>query len=167
VRSASNRLHARASDHIGGVAALKQAKPEAKIIIRAMETALRRCWQPAWSDITRAQWGGLGFEFAQPPSRRLMEDGQRYDVGNLALKVIHCPRSTRPRHVVLFDQPNERYSSACLFAGSIAARICPEVRRSNAGSIMNKLWGQWEMTLRSLQEWDDDHHRAERLTNPF
>src|SRR5437868_7375660 len=56
-------------DHIGGVAALKQRKPNAKIIIHPADEPIydELPNQPAWIGIPGAQWPELGFDFKQPP----------------------------------------------------------------------------------------------------
>src|ERR671927_472487 len=56
-------------DHVGGVAALKRARPEAEIILHAADEPLYfgLPQQPAWIGIPRAQWRALGFEYDTPP----------------------------------------------------------------------------------------------------
>src|SRR6202140_5907261 len=56
-------------DHVGGVAALKKLKPEAKITIHPADEPFYRQLPhpPAWLGIPRAQWAESGFDFDQPP----------------------------------------------------------------------------------------------------
>jgi glyoxylase-like metal-dependent hydrolase (beta-lactamase superfamily II) len=115
-------------DHIGGVAALKKQKPEAKIIIHPADEPIydQLPNQPAWIGIPRTQWLEYGFEYEPPPkAEEHWSDGQIYEVGELSFKVIHCPGHT-PGHVVLFE-PNERkvFVGDCLFAGSIGRTDLP------------------------------------------
>jgi hydroxyacylglutathione hydrolase len=115
-------------DHVGGVAALKKRKPEAKVIIHpADETIyLQLPNQPGWLGIPRSQWSALGFDYEQPPAvDEHWSDGQIYEVGELRFKIIHCPGHT-PGHVVLFE-PNEMkvFVGDCLFAGSIGRTDLP------------------------------------------
>lgn len=158
-------------DHIGGVTALKQAKPEAKIIIHQADEPIydELPEQPAWIGIPRSQWAGLGFEFAQPPKvDDYWQDGQSYEVGNLHFTVIHCPGHT-PGHVVLFER-NERkvFVGDVLFAGSIGRTDLPGGSTEQLlDSIMNKL-----LPLGDDVEVYSGHGPtttigAERLTNPF
>src|SRR6266436_6779349 len=66
-------------DHIGGVAALKKRKPDAKIMIHPADEVIydELPEQPAWIGIPRSQWARLGFEFEQPPRvDEYWQDGQ-------------------------------------------------------------------------------------------
>jgi glyoxylase-like metal-dependent hydrolase (beta-lactamase superfamily II) len=115
-------------DHIGGVAALKELRPEAKIILHAADELMYAglVEQPAWLGIPRGQWQALGFAFDTPPEiDEYWTDGQVYEVGKLAFKIIHCPGHT-PGHVVLFE-PHEKkvFVGDCLFAGSIGRTDLP------------------------------------------
>jgi hydroxyacylglutathione hydrolase len=115
-------------DHVGGVAALKKRKPQAKIIIHPADGPLYQQLpnQPAWIGIPRSQWTAMGFDYEQPPlADEYWSDGQIYEVGELAFKVIHCPGHT-PGHVVMFE-PNEKkvFVGDCLFAGSIGRTDLP------------------------------------------
>src|SRR5437867_5908101 len=115
-------------DHIGGVAALKKRKPEAKIIIHPADEPIydQLPNQPAWIGIPQSQWAASGFDYEQPPrADEHWSDGQIYKVGDLSFKVIHCPGHT-PGHVVLFE-PRERkvFVGDCLFEGSIGRTDLP------------------------------------------
>ena len=115
-------------DHIGGVAALKKIKPEAKIIIHPADEPIydQLPSQPGWIGIPEAQWQAYGFDYEQPPKAdEYWRDGQIYEVGALSFQVIHCPGHT-PGHVVLFE-PKERkaFVGDCLFAGSIGRTDLP------------------------------------------
>ena len=115
-------------DHVGGVAALKRARPEAVVLLHKADEplyfALPR--QPELLGIPRAQWRHLGFEYEEPPPvGRHWQDGEIYEVGELRFKVLHCPGHT-PGHVVLFE-PDERkvFVGDCLFAGSVGRTDLP------------------------------------------
>ena len=91
-------------DHIGGVAALKKLKPEAKILIHKADEWIYEGLpeQPSWIGIPRSQWTALGLVYEQPPKiDEYLQDGQIYRVGELEFTIIHCPGHT-PGHVVLF-----------------------------------------------------------------
>ena len=158
-------------DHVGGVAALKKLKPDAKINLHQGDEFMYRALpeQPAWIGIPRAQWAALGFVFEPPPAiDHYWDDGETYDVGELKFEVLHCPGHT-PGHVVLYA-PKERkvFVGDVLFAGSIGRTDLPGGSTEQLlDSIKNKL-----LTL------DDDvtvysgHGPLttigeERLTNPF
>jgi len=158
-------------DHVGGVAALKKRKPEAKIIIHPADEFIydELPNQPAWLGIPRSQWAEYGFDYEPPPKAdEHWSDGQIYKVGELGFKVIHCPGHT-PGHVVLFE-PNERkvFVGDCLFAGSIGRTDLP------GGSIEQLM----DSLLNKIVPLGDDVEvysghgpvttiGTERQTNPF
>jgi glyoxylase-like metal-dependent hydrolase (beta-lactamase superfamily II) len=158
-------------DHVGGVAALKKLKPEAKIILHKgdefMYVGLPE--QPAWIGIPRAQWRHLGMEFdAPPPVDEYWTDGQKYRVGELEFEVIHCPGHT-PGHVVLFEARERKvFVGDVLFAGSIGRTDLPGGSTEQLlASIKNKL-----LTIGDDVEVYSGHGPTttigeERFTNPF
>ena len=100
-------------DHVGGVAALKKLKPEAKINLHKGDEFMYQALpeQPAWIGIPRAQWAALGFAFETPPPvDHYWTDGEKYSVGELEFEVLHCPGHT-PGHVVLYEP--KRTSGVC------------------------------------------------------
>jgi len=158
-------------DHVGGVAALKKLKPDAKINLHKadefMYTGLPE--QPGWIGIPRSQWTALGFDFEEPPPvDEYWSDGQTFDVGELKFKVLHCPGHT-PGHVVLYAPEDRKvFVGDVLFAGSIGRTDLP-------GGSMEQLLDSIKSKLLTL---DDDvtvysgHGPLttigeERLTNPF
>jgi hydroxyacylglutathione hydrolase len=158
-------------DHVGGVAALKKLKPEARINLHKADEFMYNGLpeQPAWIGIPRAQWKMLGFDFeAPPPVDEYWTDEQTYDVGELQFKVLHCPGHT-PGHIVLYE-PKERkvFVGDVLFAGSIGRTDLP-------GGSTEQLLNSIKTKLLSLE--DDvtvySGHGPlttigeERLTNPF
>jgi hydroxyacylglutathione hydrolase len=158
-------------DHIGGVTALKEKKPEARIIIHQADERIydELPEQAAWLGIPRSQWAGLGFEFEQPPKvDQYWRDGQIYEVGELHFTIIHCPGHT-PGHVILFE-PTERkvFVGDVLFAGSIGRTDLPGGSTEQLmDSIMNKL-----LPLGDDVEVYSGHGPvttigAEKRTNPF
>lgn len=158
-------------DHVGGVAASKKLKPEAKILLHKADEFIYQALpqQPAWIGIPRAQWPAMGFDYeAPPPVDDYWADGQTYEVGELEFKVLHCPGHT-PGHVVLFE-PRERkvFVGDVLFAGSVGRTDLPGGSTEQLmDSIMNKL-----LPLGDDVEVYSGHGPVttlghERLTNPF
>jgi glyoxylase-like metal-dependent hydrolase (beta-lactamase superfamily II) len=158
-------------DHVGGVAALKKLKPNAKINLHQgdefMYVGLPE--QPGWLGIPRSRWAALGFAFEPPPpGHEYRTDKQTYDVGELQFKVLHCPGHT-PGHVVLYE-PKERkvFVGDVLFAGSIGRTDLPGGSTEQLlDSIKNKL-----LTLPDDVTVFSGHGPLttigeERLTNPF
>jgi hydroxyacylglutathione hydrolase len=158
-------------DHVGGVAALKKLKPDAKINLHQgdefMYVGLPE--QPAWIGIPRAQWAALGFAFEPPPPvDEYWTDGQTYDVGELQFKVLHCPGHT-PGHVVLYE-PKERkvFVGDVLFAGSIGRTDLPGGSTEQLlDSIKNKLFSLPDDVMVYSGHGPLTTIGEERLTNPF
>ena len=158
-------------DHVGGVAALKKRKPEAKIIIHSADELIYDDSpnQPAWLGFPRSQWAEYGFDYEQPPkAHEHWSHEQIYKVGELTFKVIHCPGHT-PGHVVLFE-PNERkvFVGDCLFAGSIGRTDLPG---GSTEQLMDSLFNRI-LPLGDDVEVYSGHGPVttigqERLTNPF
>ena len=158
-------------DHVGGVAALKKLKPDAKINLHKgdefMYTGLPE--QPAWIGIPRSQWAALGFVFEPPPPvDEYWTDSQTYDVGELQFEVRHCPGHT-PGHVVLYEAKERKvFVGDVLFAGSIGRTDLPGGSTAQLlDSIKNKL-----LTLPDEVTVYSGHGPLttigeERLTNPF
>lgn len=158
-------------DHIGGVAALKKLKPAAHILLHKADEFIYDALpeQAAWIGIPRDQWASFGMDFEAPPRvDSYWEDGQKYKVGELEFKVIHCPGHT-PGHVVLFEV-NERkvFVGDVLFAGSVGRTDLPGGSTEQLmDSIMNKL-----LPLGDDVEVYSGHGPVttigqERMTNPF
>lgn len=158
-------------DHVGGVAALKKLKPEARINLHKGDEFMYQALpeQPAWIGVPRAQWEALRFVFEQPPAvDEYWTDGQQYSVGTLQFEVRHCPGHT-PGHVVLYE-PSEKavFVGDVLFAGSIGRTDLPGGSTEQLlSSIKNKL-----LTLDDDVKVYSGHGPVttigeERLTNPF
>jgi hydroxyacylglutathione hydrolase len=158
-------------DHVGGVAALKKLRPEAEIILHEADEFMYRGLpeQPAWIGIPRGQWAALGFDYEEPPPLdRLWTDGEVYEVGKLAFKVIHCPGHT-PGHVVLFE-PAERkvFVGDCLFAGSIGRTDLPG---GSSEQLMDSLFNKIVPLGDDVEVYSGHgpltNIGTERRTNPF
>src|SRR5262249_38124107 len=56
-------------DHVGGVAALKKLKPDARINLHKGDEFMYQALpdQPSWLGIPRAQWAALGFFLRRAP----------------------------------------------------------------------------------------------------
>jgi hydroxyacylglutathione hydrolase len=158
-------------DHVGGVAALKKLRPEARILLHKADEFIydRLPEQPAWLGIPRAQWRGLGFDYESPPQvDDYWTDGQNYTLGKLQFRVIHCPGHT-PGHVVLFEAAARKvFVGDVLFAGSVGRTDLPGGSTEQLmDSITKKL-----LPLGDDVEVYSGHGPVttigqERLTNPF
>ncbi|MDT5271920.1 MAG: hydroxyacylglutathione hydrolase [Acidobacteriota bacterium] len=158
-------------DHVGGVAALKRARPEAEVILHEADEPLYFALpqQPELLGIPREQWRHLGFEYEEPPPvERRWQDGETYRVGELEFKVLHCPGHT-PGHVVLFE-PNERmiFVGDCLFAGSVGRTDLPGGSTQQLmDSIHEKILTLGDDVVVYSGHGPDTTIGRERRTNPF
>ncbi|HYY99034.1 MAG TPA: MBL fold metallo-hydrolase [Pyrinomonadaceae bacterium] len=158
-------------DHVGGVAALKRARPDSEVILHSADEPLYFGLpeQPGWLGIPRSQWPRLGFEYETPPALdRRWEDGETYRVGALEFRVLHCPGHT-PGHVVLFE-PNERkvFVGDCLFAGSVGRTDLPGgSTRQLMDSIKDKILPLGDDVVVYSGHGPETTLGRERLTNPF
>lgn len=104
-------------DHVGGNNALKKAT-QADLMIHESDT-------PMLAHLTQAAaaWG-LRAE-ASPAADRLLEDGDRIDVGGIQFKVIHTPGHS-PGGVCLYAKAEKAvFVGDTLFAGSIGRTDLP------------------------------------------
>lgn len=158
-------------DHVGGVAALKELQPQAKVILHRADEPMYQALpeQPAWIGIPRAQWRALGFDFVEPPpADEYWSDGQTFNVGSIEFKVIHCPGHT-PGHIVLFA-PLERkvFVGDVLFAGSIGRTDLPGGSTEQLlHSIMNKLLPLGDDVVVYSGHGPETTLGEERMSNPF
>ena len=158
-------------DHVGGVAALKRARPAAEVILHEADEPLYFALpqQPALLGIPRERWADFGFEYEPPPAvERHWQDNETYRVGRLELKVLHCPGHT-PGHVVLFE-PNERkvFVGDCLFAGSVGRTDLPGgSTRQLMDSIHNKILPLGDDVVVYSGHGPETTIGRERRTNPF
>jgi hydroxyacylglutathione hydrolase len=158
-------------DHVGGVAALKRARPAAEIRLHERDEPLYRGLpeQPGWLGIPRSQWSRLGFDYEEPPPiDSYWQDGETYEVGSLSFRVLHCPGHT-PGHVVLFE-PAERavFVGDCLFAGSIGRTDLPGGSTEQLmDSLQNKIMPLGDDVVVYSGHGPETTVGRERLTNPF
>lgn len=158
-------------DHIGGVAGLKQRKPEAQIIIHPADEFIyeQLPQQPNWIGIPRSQWAEYGFDYEAPPQvDASFADGQVYEVGDLRFKVIHCPGHT-PGHVVLFEPAEMKvFVGDCLFAGSIGRTDLPGGSTEQLmDSLFNKILPLGDDVEVLSGHGPNTTIGYERRTNPF
>jgi len=158
-------------DHVGGVAALKKRKPQAKIVIHPEDEPIYQQLpiQPLWIGIPKSQWREFGFDYEVPPQvDEHWIDGQTYKVGDLNFKVIHCPGHT-PGHVVLFEPAEKKvFVGDCLFAGSIGRTDLPGGSTEQLmDSLLNKILPLGDDVEVLSGHGPNTTIGHERRTNPF
>src|SRR5262249_22002488 len=101
------------ADHIGGNAALKQAFPEAPLVIGANEAHLLL-------DADANLSAPFGMPIVSPPADRLVREGDVVEAAGLRLEVLDLPGHS-PGHVVFVyrGQPTLVFGGDVLFRGSI------------------------------------------------
>jgi glyoxylase-like metal-dependent hydrolase (beta-lactamase superfamily II) len=82
------------ADHIAGNAALKQAFPTAPLMIGRGDA-------PMLTDPNLNLSGPFGFPLTSPPADRLLDEGEKVDVGGFTIEVRDLPGHS-PGHVVFF-----------------------------------------------------------------
>lgn len=115
-------------DHIGGVAHIHGAFPDADIIAHREEAELYYSLpqQPLMMGIQSHQFAALGMDYEYPPPiTRFAEHGGILEIGNLRFEIRHCPGHTLG-HIVLVEQ-NERtvFTGDCLFSRTIGRTDLP------------------------------------------
>lgn len=115
-------------DHIGGTSDLCKSFPQVEILLHQDDEPLYYGLpeQPLMLGIPDFALASLGMKFEKPPElTRNWIDGERYQVGSLKFKVLHCPGHT-PGHVVLVEERNKKiFVGDCLFRGSIGRTDLP------------------------------------------
>jgi glyoxylase-like metal-dependent hydrolase (beta-lactamase superfamily II) len=127
-------------DHIAGNAVLKQAYPEAPIIIGSSDAAML-------TDPLRNMGAVFGFDVASPPADRVVEEGETITVAGISMDVFAIPGHS-PGHVVYVvrdTQPRLVFGGDVLFRGSIGRTDFP-------GGSFAELKANIERVLWSLPE---------------
>ncbi len=106
-------------DHIGGNEALKQAYPEAPLIIGVNDA-------PMLTDSALNMSAPFGFEVISPPADRLVREGDQIDFAGLTFDVLDLPGHS-PGHIayVLRGQPLRVFGGDVLFRRSIGRTDLP------------------------------------------
>ncbi len=115
-------------DHVGGTRALKEAFPDAEVLIHKLDEPLYYGLpqQPLMMGLPQHQLRAMGLEYEAPPKvTRSWEHGEVYEVGDLRFVVLHCPGHT-PGHVVLAEKTEKVvFVGDCLFLGSVGRSDLP------------------------------------------
>ena len=158
-------------DHVGGTLALKNAFPDAEVILHAGDGPLYYGLphQPLFMGISPEQLVPLGLDYDAPPKlTRNWVDGEDYQLGELTFNVRHCPGHT-PGHVVLVEMSNECvFVGDCLFQGTIGRTDLP-------GGSSEQLLTSIDKQIMSLPDdfvvysghGPETTVGRERLSNPF
>lgn len=149
-------------DHIGGNAALKQAFPEAPLIIGANEA-------PLLTDAQANLSAPFGLPITSPPADRLVREGDVVEEAGIRLEVLEIPGHS-PGHIVYLyrDSPILVFGGDVLFRGSIGRCDFP----NSDGPLLlqgirTKLWSLPPTTVVYPGHGPVTTVGHEQRTNPF
>jgi glyoxylase-like metal-dependent hydrolase (beta-lactamase superfamily II) len=149
-------------DHIAGNAAIKQAYPNAPIIIGAGDAAML-------TDADLNLSGPYGVPVVSPPADRMVREGETLSLAGLELAVLEIPGHS-PGHVVylLRGSPNVVIGGDVLFRGSVGRTDFPggSFEQLRAG-IEAKLWPLPADTVVYPGHGPATTVGHEKRTNPF
>jgi hydroxyacylglutathione hydrolase len=115
-------------DHVGGTSSLKQAFPNAEVLLHADDEGLYFALpkQPLFFGLQPDQLAAMGMAYDPPPPiTRNWQHGEEYALGDLRFSVRHCPGHT-PGHVVLAELTHKKvFVGDCLFLNSIGRTDLP------------------------------------------
>lgn len=158
-------------DHVGGVTALRQSFPTAKVLIHEDDAKLYANLpnQPLFLGIQPHQFAALGLLYEDPPEpSAFLSDGDELRLGTLTFEIRHCPGHT-PGHIVLVEQDaGAVFAGDCLFAGSVGRTDLP-------GGSHSELLDSIDRQILSLPDGytvysghgPDTTVGRERASNPF
>jgi glyoxylase-like metal-dependent hydrolase (beta-lactamase superfamily II) len=150
-------------DHIAGNAALKEAFPDAPLVIGAGDA-------PMLTDPMRNLSGLSGVAITSPPADRLVRDGDVLEAAGVRLEVLDIPGHS-PGHVVYLvreESPPVVFGGDVLFRGSIGRTDFPGGDLGQLlGGIRAKLWPLPEDTVVYPGHGPATAVGHERRTNPF
>lgn len=148
-------------DHAGGAAELK-ARTGAPVLGPHLEDKF-------WLDGLEEQSRMFAFPDTKPLTPdRWLEEGDRIQLGNSSLQVIHCPGHT-PGHLVFYDEQGKMAQVGdVLFAGSIGRTDFPKGNHQDLiHSIKNKLFPLGDDIEFIPGHGPNSTFGAERRSNPF
>ncbi len=158
-------------DHVGGTLALHKSFPDAEIILHQDDEDLYYGLpqQPLFMGLSPHQLKPLGMDYENPPNlTRNWQDGEIYNVGNLAFKVLHCPGHTRGHIVLAEEKLRKVFVGDCLFAGSIGRTDLPGGSYDQLlDSITNKILPLGDDFTVYSGHGRETTIGQEKLTNPF
>ncbi|MFL5464285.1 MAG: MBL fold metallo-hydrolase [Gemmatimonadaceae bacterium] len=144
-------------DHVGAIASIKR-KWDVPIYLHPLD---RRLYDAA---ARQAEMYGVPFEEPPPPDREFA-DGQRLELGDIEMTVLHAPGHA-PGHVVIHGNGIALVGD-CLFAGSIGRTDLPLSNPPQLAATLEKISALPAETVVYPGHGMDTTIGQERLTNPF
>jgi glyoxylase-like metal-dependent hydrolase (beta-lactamase superfamily II) len=150
------------ADHIGGNAALKEAYPEATILIGSGDAVML---EDAFANLSAL----FGIGLTSPPADRVVREGDQVELAGITLDVLDIPGHS-PGHVVYLYQGNPVvvFGGDVLFNGSIGRTDFPggDTRLLLEG-IQDKLFALPPDTVVYPGHGPTTTIGREKRTNPF
>ncbi|MFL5555828.1 MAG: MBL fold metallo-hydrolase [Gemmatimonadaceae bacterium] len=144
-------------DHVGAIASIKR-KWDVPIYLHPLD---RRLYDAA---ARQAEMYGVPFEEPPAPDRDFA-DGQRLELGDIEMTVLHAPGHA-PGHVVIHGNGIALVGD-CLFAGSIGRTDLPLSNPPQLAATLEKISALPAATVVYPGHGMDTTIGQERLTNPF
>jgi hydroxyacylglutathione hydrolase len=144
-------------DHIGAIASVRR-RWDVPVYLHPLD---RRLYEAA---ARQAQVYGIPFEEPPPPDREF-EDGQRLELGESELTVMHAPGHS-PGHVVIHGSGIALVGD-CLFAGSIGRTDLPFSNPPQLADSLHKISALTPETVVYPGHGMETTIAQERRTNPF
>ncbi|MFO0908488.1 MAG: MBL fold metallo-hydrolase [Isosphaeraceae bacterium] len=150
------------ADHIAGNGAMKQAFPEAPLIIGQNEASLL-------ADADANLSAPFGLALTSPPADRLVSDGERLEVAGLSFEVREIPGHSPGSVVYVCDQfePPFVFGGDVLFAGSVGRTDLGGNSNQLLSGIKGKLFSLPDGTLILPGHGPATTVGAEKRSNPF
>lgn len=151
------------ADHIAGNAAVKNAHPEAPLIIGAGDASML-------TDADANLSAPFGMPITSPPADRLVREGDRLELAGFSLRVLEIPGHSPGSVVFVCDQFDPAFvlGGDVLFAGSVGRVDFPGGNgRVLLGGIRSKLFALPDATRVFPGHGPMTTIGTERRTNPF
>jgi hydroxyacylglutathione hydrolase len=150
-------------DHIAGNRAIKQAYPDAPLLIGRNDA-------PMLTDAMLNLSGPFGFNITSPPADRLLDDGEKFTVAGVEWEVREIPGHS-PGHVVFVAhaaEPAVVLGGDVLFSGSVGRTDFPGGSFPQlAAGIRAKLWPLPDAAKVFPGHGPPTTIGVEKRTNPF
>src|SRR5262245_46168777 len=149
-------------DHIAGNAAMKQAFPNAPLIIGRNEA-------PLLEDADLNMSAPFGMAVISPPADQLVDDGERLDVAGFSFEVREIPGHSPGSVVFVCDQfdPPFVFGGDVLFAGGVGRTDFGGNAPQLLSGIRAKLFSLPDATLIRPGHGPGTTVAAEKRSNPF
>jgi hydroxyacylglutathione hydrolase len=149
-------------DHIAGNGAMKEAFPEAPLIIGRNEARLL-------ADAEANLSAPFGAELTSPPPDRLVEDGERFELAGFSFEVREIPGHSPGSVVFVCDQFDTPFvfGGDVLFSGSVGRTDLGGNTEQLLSGIRSKLFSLPDGTLVLPGHGPPTTVGAEKRTNPY